>query len=91
MVWEVKTYPNPEKSLFAAVGSEVGAFLNVSEEEMSIRMSRAAAPYWVSFYHLEEKKRQSLKGKLRVASNETQVEHLLNDREQNWYQPQRMT
>ena len=31
----------------------IGAFLNVSEEEMSIRMSRAAAPYWVSFDHYE--------------------------------------
>jgi hypothetical protein len=31
----------------------IGAFLNVSEEEMSIRMPRAAAPYWVSFDHYE--------------------------------------
>ena len=31
----------------------ISAFLNVSEEEMSIRMSRAAAPYWVSFNHDE--------------------------------------
>ena len=65
MVWEVKTYPwqDPQKSFTSnsvrnhlRVGDLqlfdlIGAFLNVSEEEMSIRMSRAAAPYWVSFNH----------------------------------------